>query len=111
MTAVYLSGKYSGDVERNIAVARGVAIELWEKHFAVFCPHLNTANMEIDCRADYQDYIDGDLEILSRFDAIIMLPGWRESKGARIEKEYAQRLGIPVYYYPTLPMMPTLTRR
>lgn len=104
---VYVSGKYSGEdateIEENIQTARRVAIELWELGHAVICPHLNTAHFEEDCQLLYDDYIEGDLDILTRCDVIVMLPGWEESRGANVEKGCADRLGIPVYEYPTLP--------
>ena len=103
---VYISGKYTGDVEANIQAARKVAIELWEKGYAAHCPHLNTAHFHVDCKATYDDYIKGDLVILMRCDAILVLPGWEESNGTGIELEYAREHNIPIYYYPELPTIP-----
>lgn len=102
---VYISGKYSGDVPENIAVARKVAIEVWEKGMVALCPHLNTAHFEADCSASYDDYLIGDIQLLARCDAILMLPNWQESNGACKEYEYARNNAIPVYYYPVLPEM------
>lgn len=102
---IYISGKYSGNIEENIEIARKVAIELWEKGYSVVCPHLNTVHFELDCKCVYEDYINGDLEILARCDAIIMLQGWNGSNGATMEKEFAKSLGIPIYYYPELPQI------
>jgi nucleoside 2-deoxyribosyltransferase len=31
-------------------------------------------------------------------DKVLMLEGWEESKGARLEKELAEKLKIPIYY-------------
>ena len=59
--------------------------------------------MEVDCKAKYEQYIEGDLDILSRCDAVVMLPDWKESNGAKIERSYAFFCGIPVYYYPENP--------
>lgn len=113
---VYLSGKYSGEIDDNIAAARTIAIELWERGYTVLCPHLNTANFEIDCEADYRDYLIGDMEMIAACDAVVMLPGWEDSKGARLERDFALECGmfdqnddcyiffpIPVYEYPDLP--------
>lgn len=41
------------------------------------------------------DYIDMDLAILKKCNCIYMLNGWQNSRGACIEKEYADRHGIP----------------
>ena len=97
---IYVAGKYSGDVDTNIRKAREVAIRLWEAGHHVICPHLNTAHMEVDCSIGYDDYIRGDLDMLSRCDAIYMLEGWQESKGAQIEWDFATENNIPIYYDP-----------
>jgi hypothetical protein len=102
---VYVSGKYTGEIDANITAARKVAIELWNTGHAVICPHLNTAHFEIDCAAHYDQYIAGDLNMISRCDALVMVPGWEDSKGANIEKEYAESLKIPVWLYPDLPAL------
>lgn len=104
---VYVSGRYSGftkeEVEQNIREAEKVSKELWSAGIVALCPHLNTAHFEID-GVTYNDYIQGDLELLARCDAVVMLQNWIHSKGAGTEREYARRLGIPVYFYPDLPI-------
>ena len=84
---VYISGLYSnGNTEKNINTARQTAIKVWEAGFTCLCPHLNTANFEKDCKCKYEDYIEGDLELLKVCDCLLMLKGWEDSNGAR--KEY-----------------------
>ncbi len=101
---VYTAGRYTGDIDANIALARKVAMELWQCGFTVICPHLNTAHFEQDCKTlDWQDYMNGDLEMIERVDALVMLPGWEDSKGAVMEKAHADVRRIPVYFYPNLP--------
>jgi len=102
---VYVSGKYTGDVDANIGAARAVAIRLWEMGHAVLCPHLNTQHFEIDCQVTYDQYIEGDLNMVARCDAMVMVNGWEASKGAKIEKEYAEKLGIPIFYENNLPSL------
>lgn len=106
---VYLAGKYTqGNIEENIAVARKAAIDLWEKGYFVICPHLNTAHFEVDCKASYEDYMAGDLEMVKRVDAIVMLPNWVDSPGAKRELRHAARNGVPIYFYPeALPPLQT----
>ena len=70
---------------------------------AVICPHLNSAHMELDCGATWEDYLNGDLQIISRVDAVVMLEGWQDSKGAVMEREYALDNHIIVYYAPDYP--------
>lgn len=96
MKLIYLAGKYSGDVDANIAEARRWAVKLWEAGYAVICPHLNTAHMEIDCKAQYEDYLRGDFMMIERCDAIFLLPNWQDSSGATREREHAIANGIHV---------------
>ncbi len=102
---LYISGRYSAatlaERQENIAKARACAGELWTRGHAVICPHLNTANFEDDFPAiDYDAYIAGDLLLVERCDAVVMLPGWEQSKGAKIERTHAEKEGIPVYEWP-----------
>lgn len=100
---IYLAGKYSGDIDGNIAAARKIAVQLWEDGYYVICPHLNTAHFETDCEVDYETYLRGDFAIIERVDAVVLLPGWKDSKGAVREREHAQKHSVPVFEYPALP--------
>src|SRR6185437_11842970 len=104
---VYVAGPYSGpsydpnsyyDVNKNIMFAREFAKRIWEAGAACFCPHANTIHFQVDCKCSYQDYIDGDLAILSRCDALFMLPTWQYSKGAKIERDFASEKKLPIFY-------------
>jgi hypothetical protein len=103
----YISGQYSADtkegIEQNIRDAEKVAKELWSGGITALCPHLNTAHFEIE-GVTYEDYINGDLELVSRCDCIIMLQDWHSSQGAVRERNYAKDLGMPIYYYPETPI-------
>jgi hypothetical protein len=94
MRVVFVSGPYRGNISENIRIARQHAEMLWAKGYAVFCPHLNSAHMD-GCAPD-KAFLDGDIEILSRCDAIYMLPGWEQSEGARSEYAHALLHGIEV---------------
>lgn len=43
-------------------------------------------------------WLEADLELLSRCDAVLMLEGWEVLKRANAERLHALELGIPVYY-------------
>jgi len=104
---IYIAGLYTrGDIDTNIAAARKAAIEVWELGHWALTPHLNTAHFERDCKASYEDYMQGDLRMLSGCDAILMLTNWEHSVGARREHDLAQSLEMPIYYYPDMPEMP-----
>jgi len=97
---VYIAGPYSSKSDNellgNIMAARDVAVKVWQSgHFAI-CPHLNTAFMSGIC--DEAQFYAGDLEILKRCDAVVTVPGWKESAGSKFEIVKAQSLDIPIYH-------------
>lgn len=100
---VYVAGPYRGDVDRNIAQARQIAVALWEAGHTALCPHLNTSHFEQDCKVPDERYLRGDLEMLAFCQAIVMTPDWESSSGARGEHAYAEELGIPIYVWPDIP--------
>lgn len=93
---VFISGKYRGDIEANIAHAEQAAKTLWRQGFVVFCPHLNTARFDGICPDSV--WLEGGLEILRRCDSIYMLVGWGESEGAKAELDLAKRLRKRIYW-------------
>jgi len=105
MKVIYVAGKYSGksysEISDNIAKAEQAAIQLWRLGWAVICPHKNSAHFEIYEKVagiTYNTWLNGDLELLSRSDAILLLDGWKDSNGAVKEKLKAVELGIPLFY-------------
>ena len=102
MKVVYVAGPYrdkrgSWYVQQNIARAAIVARELWMMGLAVICPHANTAMMDGEGTDDM--FLKGDLEILSRCDGVVVLPGWVKSVGASAEAAEARRRGMPVFQW------------
>lgn len=103
MLRVYIAGPYTADtpadVDRNIINARDVQAELLRMGHAPLCPHSMTARFERDYPdIDYTAYLNTDLAWVEVSDAILMLPGWEDSNGSCGEHEFAQQIGIPVYY-------------
>ncbi|PKH44528.1 hypothetical protein KKB3_01694 [Dehalococcoides mccartyi] len=103
MKVIYVAGKYRAEtqsgIDANIKKARDVAIKLWKQGWAVICPHLNTAHF--DGEAPDEVWIKGDLEILSRCDAIFLMNNWQESTGAKLVRERALELGLVMWYEPS----------
>ena len=102
MKLIYVAGPYTGkdykEIEANIKAAEEVSIELIKLGWAVITPHKNFAHYEtyegMKCyngkKISYQNWIDMDIELLSRCDAILMMKGWRNSKGSVSEHTFAQ---------------------
>lgn len=100
MKVVYVAGPFRADtpwgVEQNIRRAEAFALELWRTgKFAVICPHTNTRFF--DKAAPDDVFLQGDLAILKRCDAVVLIPGWGRSKGSNAEVVAAWSAGIPVF--------------
>lgn len=96
MKLIFVSGKYRGDISANIQTAKEASIKLWQQGYAVICPHMNTAHFDGLCPDEV--WLEGDLEIMKRCDAVYMLSNWRDSAGAVKEHELAQILGKEIIY-------------
>ena len=99
MKVVYVAGPYRAASEwrvlQNIRRAEAVALEVWRMGAACVCPHKNTAFF--GGAAEDRVWLEGDLELIRRSDAVIVTSDWQESIGARGEVELAKSLGIPVF--------------
>jgi len=97
---LYIAGKYRGksenEVFENIVHARSIAVKLWNEGWAVICPHTNAFFM--GSKLGDKMFLDGDLEIVKRCDAIYMLKGWEQSQGAKRELEVVIESGLELYY-------------
>lgn len=72
--------------------------------FAFSCAHcalalcgyevVDPSEVQLDDEATWSDYMRADLKLLLDCDYICMLDDWEDSKGARIERELAENLGI-----------------
>lgn len=101
MKVFYIAGPYRADTERgvieNIRNAEAVAIEVWKAGHVALCPHLNSRLMGGIC--DDEVFLSGAIELMKRCDAVVLVSGWKKSKGTNTEVKIAAALGIPVYSY------------
>lgn len=99
MRVVYLAGPFRAltpwGVEQNVRRAETIALSVWRLGAACLCPHTNTRFF--DGSADDAVWLAGDLEMLSRCDAVLLTIDWRNSKGATAEREFALARGLPVF--------------
>ncbi len=57
----------------------------------------NPARLEVDGGATWEYYLARDLHHIMEFKpTLVLLPNWKESKGARLEVELANLLKLPV---------------
>lgn len=100
MKLVYVAGPFRGpnswEIEQNIRRAEALALEVWRKGAAVICPHANTRFFQGAAKDDV--WLEGDLEMLLRCDAMIMTDDWKRSTGATHEHAFAETEGIPIFY-------------
>jgi hypothetical protein len=99
MKLVYIAGPYRGasewEVVQNIRRAEALALEVWQSGAACICPHKNTALL--GGAADDSVWLEGDLEMMRRCDAVLCTDDWRRSAGAREEVRIANEMGLPVF--------------
>lgn len=99
MKVVYIAGKFRArthwGVVQNVRAAEAVAMEVWSAGAVALCPHLNTANF--DGTLTDEIWLAGTMALLERCDAVMLVPGWPDSKGALAERDRAIALGLPVF--------------
>jgi len=104
MPLLYIAGPYSDPdpihgVERNVSRASAIALEAWRAGWAAICPHKNTYPFHHCPDIPESTWLAGDIAMLKRCDAILMIPGWSNSKGAKNEAREAQKAGLKVIDY------------
>ena len=96
---VYIAGPYSPinglTINENVNNAKELAKECWKNDIPAICPQMNTAFMDAVTSPDV--FYIGDLDIIERCDAVLMVPGWEKSFGAKMERLHALREEIPVF--------------
>lgn len=96
---VYIAGPYRAanewNVNLNIRAAEKAALEVWRLGEVALCPHKNTAFF--GGAADDSLWLDGDLVLLERSDAVLLVDGWENSSGTIDEVIFAITKNIPVF--------------
>lgn len=97
MKKIYISGPIT-DLDHKVAEANfKEAEEFLKENFD--CEVVNPmVVVPFNKKWKWIDYILADLKILDTCDAIYMLRGWGASKGARIERNFAEENGIKEIY-------------
>lgn len=100
MKIVYIAGPYRGtsywQQVLHIREAEAAGLEVWKRGMVALVPHLNTAHFQ----GELPDavWLAGDLELMARCDAVLMVGKWDESQGAMKEYMVALEADQPVFY-------------
>lgn len=95
---VYISGPMSGIPDFNFPAFHTAAAALRAKGFDV----VNPAEVNVDAAMTWEQCLRTDIKLLCDCDALALLPGWENSKGAHLEVHVAHRLGIKVSHIEAL---------
>ncbi len=105
---VYVAGAFSGkdsdpirnrlEVEANVLAAEAMGVEVSRLGAYPIIPHANTANPAFEKTQDYDFWIKGTLKLMFKCDAVLMIPNWGASSGARKEEREARAKNLPVFY-------------
>ena len=93
-TRTYLAGPMSGNPELNFPLFHAEAKRLRD------CGHevVNPAEINPDITSGWADCMRADIAALVTCEAIALLPGWQQSKGATLEHHIATQLGLVVIH-------------
>lgn len=88
----YIAGPVTGMPDDNQHVFAVAAYRAERKGFIVFNPTVLPKGLE------HNEYMALCLPMVAMSDVVIMLPGWQNSRGAKVEHEYALCLGKEITY-------------
>ena len=90
MTRVYIAGPMSGLPEFNYPAFHAAAEALAKRGFVELSPTQNDTTLSWDF------YLRRSIRMVTEADAVCLLPGWYQSKGARLEVSLAEALGLDI---------------
>lgn len=89
---VYLAGPMTGYEDWNFPAFHKAAAQLRGEGWSV----VNPADHGLIDGAEWADYLRFDIAKIAGCESIALLPGWSQSKGARLEVHVAQALMMPI---------------
>lgn len=96
---VYISGQIAG-LEEQVARERFESAETLLSDIGLI--PVNPLSNGLHFSDPWEKHIVRDIELLMGCDAIMMLDNWAESKGARIERNVAEEMGLKVLHEQTI---------
>jgi len=97
---IYLSGKITG-LDKEVYTRQFERAEAFYRTsgFDVINPvKIGEEVLKINPSASWNDFMKKDLEALKTCTHIALLEGWEESKGAKMEKAEAEKMGLEIMY-------------
>lgn len=108
MKKIYIAGKVSGEPIRDVAIKFAKAyseidklgfipinpVELVQNYFIK-----NFAFQTLTEDEEWKIAMQVCIKELAECDGLVLLPCWEQSKGAKIERQLADDLNIPIYNY------------
>ncbi len=99
---IYVCGPMTGRAFHNFPAFFSAEKALVGKGYDVVNPAKNDGGstwqrswqLTVDANRSWESYLRQDLTSMLTCDAIYTLPGWRKSRGARLEVNVAKRLGM-----------------
>jgi len=99
---IYLAGPMTGMPERNAPAFAEAARELRKQGHLVYCPpESGTHDL-----ATWEDFVARDMLQLAEVQAVVVLPGWSQSRGALLEVFWARVAGKAILSYPAGALQP-----
>ena len=92
MPKIYIAGPMTGRHEHNYPAFHAAAAKLRGDGYTVINPAELHGN---DFGKPWDWYLRRDIAALVECDEIALLPGWMNSRGARLEHHVAAMLGMP----------------
>ena len=87
---LYISGPMTGLPEHNYPAFHAAEARLRDAGHNVLNPARQPA------QASWEDYLRRDLTQVLAAEGVALLPGWRRSRGARLEHHVAAELGMDI---------------
>ena len=99
MRLAYIAGPYTAktawEIEQNVRRAEEWGLAVAKCGVMPLIPHTNSRFFHGLLTPEF--WYLGTLELLKRSDAIILIPGWSLSTGARGEKKWAEENDLPIF--------------
>lgn len=96
---IYIAGPFRAPtpfaIEMNIRRAEEMAYRVWQLGSCAICPH----TLGRITHGNFEDpfLLDAMKLLLSRCDAVLLMPNWQDSKGTQAEVVLAQEMKLPIH--------------